>query len=142
MAKIIKKKPTVKKMQGGGVTNPTKKKVPETRVLSDDMSISNAARRLAKDPKDVGNVMNQLMRLNPAMQGARAIAEGIYGVGAALGNKGMQKENATRDSTYNAQKKELQKNKKGGVIKKKMGGVIKKTTKPIAKKIVKSIKKK
>lgn len=106
----------VKKYQNA--PKPVKKKVPETRVLGDDLSISNAVRRLVKNPKDPDNVVNQLLRLNPITQSARAISEGITRTAGALGNKRMQKENATRDSIYNAQKKELQKDKKGGTIKK------------------------
>ena len=110
---------TVKKVRKyQNAPKPIKKKVPETKVVGDDLSISNAVRRLIKNPKDPDNVVNQLMRLNPITQGARAISEGITRTAGALGNKRMQKENATRDSIYNAQKKELQKDKKGGVIKK------------------------
>lgn len=124
------KKSYVKKAQKG-------KKVPETSTLGDDLSISNAVRRLVKNPKDVDNIVNQGLRLNPITQSARAIAEGITRVGGALGNKGMKKENARKDSIYEAQKKELQKNKKGGMIKKKMknGGSVAGGTKAPAKRV-------
>ena len=114
---------TVKKVRKyQNAPKPIKKKVPETKVVGDDLSISNAVRRLVKNPKDPDNVVNQLLRLNPITQGARAISEGITRTAGALGNKRMQKENATRDSIYNAQKKELQKDKKGGVVKKAKAG--------------------
>jgi hypothetical protein len=124
------KKSYVKKAQKG-------KKVPETSALGDDLSISNAVRRLMKNPKDVDNIVNQGLRLNPITQSARAIAEGITRIGGALGNKGMKKENARKDSIYEAQKKELQKNKKGGMIKKKMknGGSVAGGTKAPAKRV-------
>jgi hypothetical protein len=114
MKKTVKK---VKKYQNSG--KPIKKSVPETRVIGDDLSISNAVRRLAKNPKDADNVVNQLLRLNPITQAARAVSQGIVRTAGALGNKKMQKENARTDSIYNAQKKELQKDKKGGKVAKK-----------------------
>lgn len=103
-------KKTVKKAQTG-------RKVPDTKTVGEDLSISNAVRRLAKNPKDPDNVINQAMRLNPVTQLARVGAEGVTRIGAALGNKNMKKEIATRDSTYKAQKKELQKKKAGGMLK-------------------------
>jgi hypothetical protein len=103
-------KKTIKKAQTG-------RKVPDTKTVGEDLSISNAVRRLAKNPKDPDNVINQAMRLNPVTQLARAGAEGFTRIGAALGNKNMKKEIATRDSTYKAQKKELQKKKTGGMLK-------------------------
>jgi hypothetical protein len=106
----------VKKYQKSGP--PIKKKVPETSVVGDDLSISNAVRRIRKNPKDPDNLINQAMRLNPITQLARAGSEAITRTAGALGNKKMKKENARRDSIYNAQKKELQKDKKGGVVKK------------------------
>ena len=114
---------TIKKVRKyQNAPKPIKKKVAETPVVGDDFSISNAVRRLVKNPKDPDNVVNQLLRLNPITQGARAVAEGITRVGGALGNKGMQKENARRDSIYTAQKKELQKDKKGGKVSKAKDG--------------------
>jgi hypothetical protein len=108
-------KKTVKKAQKG-------KKVPETPAIGDDLSISNAIRRIRKDPKDPDNLINQALRLHPITQLARAGSEAITRVGAALGSKALKKDNAKRDSTYEAQKKELQKKKAGGkVVKAKAG---------------------
>lgn len=94
----------------------TGKKVAETRNLGDDLSISNAIRRIKKNPKDPDNLINQALRLHPYIQIARGLSEGVSRVGGALGNKSFQKENARRDSTYEAQKKELQKKKAGGKV--------------------------
>ena len=104
MRRIVKRK-----AQGG-------KNVPETRNLGDDLSISNAIRRIKKNPKDPENLVNQALRLHPFTQIARGLSEGISRVGGALGNKSFQKENARRDSTYEAQKKALQKKKAGGKV--------------------------
>jgi len=111
----------IKKYKDGGT--PTKK-VPDTKTVGEDLSISNAVRRLAKNPRDADNVVNQALRLNPVTQLARAGAEGFTRIGAALGNKNMQKEVASRDSTYEAQKKQLQK-KNGGTLKRKDGSTSK-----------------
>jgi hypothetical protein len=113
---------TIKKAQDGNKTKKNKK-VPETPVLGDDLSISNAIRRLAKNPKDPENWVNQGLRLHPVIQVSRAVSEAITRGGAALGNKRFKKENARTDSIYNAQKKELKKDKNGGkVIKKAQKG--------------------
>jgi len=94
----------------------TGRNVPETRNLGDDLSISNAIRRIKKNPKDPENLVNQALRLHPFTQIARGLSEGISRVGGALGNKSFQRENARRDSTYEAQKKALQKKKAGGKV--------------------------
>ena len=114
----------IKKAQTGTTAKkttkkPSEKKVPETKVLGDDLSISNALRRLAKNPKDPENWVNQGLRLHPVIQASRAVSEAITRTGAALGNKRFKKENARTDSIYNAQKKELQKGKNGGKVAKK-----------------------
>jgi hypothetical protein len=108
----------IKKAQNGNKTKKNKK-VPETPVLGDDLSISNAVRRLAKNPKDPENWVNQGLRLHPVIQASRAVSEAITRGAAALGNKRFKKENARTDSIYNAQKKELQKDKNGGKVVKK-----------------------
>lgn len=115
-------KKTIKKYQKSGP--PIKKKVPETPVIGDDLSISNAIRRIRKSPKDLDNLVNQGLRLHPFTQAARAVSQGITRTAGALGNKRMQKENARTDSIYNAQKKELQKNKTGGKTKAKTGKIV------------------
>jgi hypothetical protein len=98
----------------------------QTRQPGDDLSISNAVREIIKNPSG-DNLMNQGLILNPITQLARAGAEGITRVGAALGNKRMKEDVAKRDSTYEAHKRELQGRKSGGKVSKyKKGGKVKK----------------
>lgn len=80
------------------------KTVPETDVLGDDFSISNAARRIFVDPGSFDNWANQILRVNPITQTARAFSSGINSIAAGLGNKAAKREQARRDSIYNQQR--------------------------------------
>jgi hypothetical protein len=81
---------------------------PETKVLGDDLSIANAARRIYLNPGDLDNWMNQVGRINPITQIARGISSGIVNTGAFLGNRNLQHEVDNTDSIYQNQKRLLQ----------------------------------
>lgn len=83
-------------------------KVPDTKSMGEDLSISNAVRRIKASPKDVDNVMTQSFRLHPFVQAPRLIAEGYTRLSGALGNKNSKSEIKKIDSTYQAQKKAIE----------------------------------
>lgn len=97
----MKTKKPLKKYQKKG-------QVVDTKAPGDDLSISNAVRRIAVNPKNVDNVMKQALRLHPFTQIVRGAGEVATAIMRAAGNKKEQTHKTERDSTYNAQKKALQ----------------------------------
>jgi hypothetical protein len=131
MAKKLKKYQATTKTKSNEVKPSPKRKVPETPVLGDDISISNALRRLALDPSSAENWVNQGARL--MIQPVRPPAELVSKAMRMAGNKKEIAFEKQREGTYQAQKKLLQqelKNKYGFSFKK--GGSVK--SKPKSKK--------
>ena len=95
-------------MARGGVYGPGPGDgVPETDVVGDDLSISNALRRLYLNPGSFDNWVNQGLRLNPITQAARAVSTPIGYLAEFFGSDKDKKYRQEHEKIYKDQKAKL-----------------------------------